>query len=63
MDQGLLSTTAAAAAAGVSKPTWLKLAESNSLKPVTADGSRTRWWRHADVQRLLLGEREQETAP
>jgi hypothetical protein len=60
MDQGLLTTTAAAAAAGVSTPTWRKLAESNSLQPVTREGSRTRWWRSADVQRLLGASAEKE---
>jgi hypothetical protein len=57
MDQGLLTTTAAAAAAGVSKPTWLKLTQTYALEPVTVEGSRTRWWRSADVRRLL-GEKE-----
>ena len=55
MEPGLLSTTAAAAVAGVSTPTWQKLAESHSLEPVTHEGSRTRWWRRADVERLVTG--------
>jgi len=61
MDQGLLTTTAAAAVAGVSRPTWVRLAEGNDLQPVTHAGSRTRWWRKSDVQRLLGGA-SQETA-
>jgi hypothetical protein len=62
MDQGLLTTARAAEVAGVSKPTWVKIAESNSLQPVTREGSRTRWWRSADVQRLLGASAEKENA-
>jgi hypothetical protein len=53
MDKGLLTTTAAASICGVSRPTWVRIATSNSLEPVTLEGSRTRWWRRGDVEKLI----------
>ena len=62
MEPGLLTTTAAAAAAGVSTPTWRRIAETHQLRPVTHEGSRAKWWRKADIERFLLGDQEMENA-
>jgi hypothetical protein len=53
MDKGLLTTTAAAEICGVSRPTWVRIAESNYLEPVTLNGSRRRWWRRGDVEKSV----------